>query len=293
MIAAVSVALAALLGLLLARGFLAPVRRVATATRILADGDLTTRVSELRRDELGQLARDFNRLAETLEHNERLRREVMSDLSHELRTPVSVLRGELEAIEDGVRPLTAETVAGLQESVATLGRLIDDLYELSLADAGALSYRMGMVELAGLLSDLAEHWQSRFDEAGLALELALPADPITVRGDRRRLEQLWTNLLQNNLRYTDPGGRARLRLEADDEGATVRLEDSAPVVPEPALERIFERLYRVEGSRSRASGGAGLGLAIGRSIVEAHGGSIEAYPSPLGGLGIRVWLPRE
>ncbi|WP_440997502.1 ATP-binding protein [Arhodomonas sp. SL1] len=292
-IAGISAALAALLGLLLARGFLAPVRRLATATRALAAGDYATRVREDRRDELGQLARDFNRLAETLERNERLRREVMSDLSHELRTPVSVLRAELEAMEDGVRPLTPEAVAGLQESVATLGRLIDDLYELSLADAGALSYRMEAVELTGLLSALVEQWRPRFEQAGLALGLDLPAEAVTVRGDRRRLEQLWGNLLQNSLRYTDVGGEARLRLEFGAERVTVRLEDSAPAVPEAALGRIFERLYRVEGSRSRASGGAGLGLAICRSIVEAHGGSIEAYASPLGGLGILVRLPRQ
>ncbi|TDO15285.1 MULTISPECIES: ATP-binding protein [Halomonas] len=291
MTALVVVVLATVVSLLLARGFLAPVRRLAGGTRALTAGRFDTRVDESRRDELGQLANDFNRLAETLERNERLRRAFMADISHELRTPLSVLRAELEAMEDGVRPLTRESLTGLQGSVATLSKLVDDLYELSLADAGALNYRMEALDLAALARASAEQWRPRMADAGLTLTVQVPEAPVTVTADRGRVNQLLGNLLHNSLCYTDRDGEVRLSLTTRDGEAVLRLEDSAPGVPAEALERLFERLYRVEGSRSRSSGGAGLGLAICRNIVEAHGGRIEAYPSPAGGVGIRLTLP--
>lgn len=285
--------LAAVLSLVLARGFVAPVRRLARGTQELAAGRFEARVHEPRRDELGRLAHDFNRLAETLERNERLRRDFMADMSHELRTPLSVLRAELEAFEDGVRPLTREALAGLQGSVATLSQLVDDLYELSLADAGALAYRMESLDLGALVAATVEPWRAQFEAADMALVLDMPAAPLRVHGDARRLDQLLANLLRNSLGHTDAGGRVRIALVAERETAVLRVEDSAPGVPPEAMERLFERLYRVEGSRSRASGGAGLGLAICQRIAEAHDGQLEAYAAPLGGLGIRLLLPRE
>ncbi|MFB4203780.1 ATP-binding protein [Arhodomonas sp. KWT2] len=291
MTALVVVVLATVVSLLLARGFLAPVRRLAGATRALTAGRFDTRVDEPRRDELGQLANDFNRLAETLERNERLRRAFMADISHELRTPLSVLRAELEAMEDGVRPLTRESLTGLQGSVATLSKLVDDLYELSLSDAGALNYRMEVLDLAELARTAAGQWRARMADAGLRLALTVPGQPVTVTADRGRIGQLLGNLLYNSLSYTDRGGEVHLSLATEGGEAVLRLEDSAPGVPAEALERLFERLYRVEGSRSRSSGGAGLGLAICRNIAVAHGGRIEAYAAPAGGVGIRLTLP--
>ena len=243
-------------------------------------------------DELGRLAEDFNRLAVTLERNEQLRRAFMADISHELRTPLAVLRGELEAIEDGVRPMSPESVKSLQGEVATLGKLVDDLYELSLADVGALTYRKTALDLAEPLTQALEGFRERLVERRIALETVLPpAGTLTVLADPDRLRQLFNNLLENTVRYTDPGGR--LRVEARCERGRVRIDfqDSAPGVPEELLPRLFERLFRVEGSRSRAGGGAGLGLAICRSIVQAHDGEIDARPSPLGGVWVHVSLP--
>jgi two-component system sensor histidine kinase BaeS len=285
------VLLAAAVSVLLSRGFLAPVRRLARSTRALAAGRFDTRVEEHRRDELGQLADDFNRLAETLQRNERLRREFMADMSHELRTPMSVLRAELEAMQDGIRPLTRDSLDRLQNSVATLSKLIADLYELSLADAGALTYRMVPLDLGQLITETAGQWRERMETAGLALAVNLPQSPIDINADGRRLQQLLGNLLENSLRYTDRGGQVRVSLTAEAGKAVVNVEDTAPGVPREAIPRLFERLYRVEASRNRASGGAGLGLAICLNIASAHGGEIEAYPSPLGGLGIRLTLP--
>ena len=285
--------LTALLAIWLARTLLTPVHRIARVTHSLAKGDYSSRVETQSQDELGQLARDFNRLAVTLERNESMRREFVADVSHELRTPLSVIRGELEALEDGVRRFDAEALRSLQMEVGTLSKLIDDLYQLSLADLGAMIYRKTDLDIGRLLADTVEGFQERFRKAGMTLELQLPASPVSVHGDESRLHQLFANLIENSLRYTNADGRVRITCTTTGGDVTVDLMDSAPGVDETHLPRLFERFYRVEASRNRASGGAGLGLAICRAIVEAHGGSIAAKPSPLGGLWLSIRLPLE
>jgi len=284
--------LAALVALLLARMFLAPVKRIAAATHRLAIGDYGIRVEVSSGDELGRLAQDFNQLALTLEKNEQLRRAFMADVSHELRTPLAVLKGELEAIEDGVRPLTPAAIGSLQDEVGTLGKLIDDLYELALSDAGALSYRKSRIDVIALLRQSAAAFDERFAARGIAVELALDGAPqAECHADPDRLRQLFSNLFENTLRYTDAGGRLAVAAHVERQTLTLDFQDSAPGVPAEVLPQLFERFYRAEGSRSRASGGAGLGLAICRNIVEAHQGDIRAEPSALGGLRLLVTLP--
>lgn len=289
---AVAVLLSAAIAWWVARALLAPVRAVAGATHRLAAGGYDTRVPVRGRDEVAQLAQDFNQLALTLERNERMRRDFMADVSHELRTPLAVLRGELEALEDGVHQPTPELLRRLQQEVATLARLVGDLHELALADVGALAYRKEDLDLVPLVRGELASLQAKAGERGLAFEARLPAEALAVSGDERRLRQLLLNLLANSLRYTDAGGSVRVTLAADGGDAVLDLQDSAPGVPEDLLPRLFERFFRVEASRSRAGGGSGLGLAIARSIAEAHGGRLEARPSPLGGLWIRLVLPR-
>lgn len=276
----------------IARVLLAPVKRVAGATHRLAAGDYGSRVAVSSNDEVGQLARDFNSLAHTLQRNEQMRREFMADVSHELRTPLGVLHGELEAMEDGVRRLDAQAVRSLQHEVGMLNQLVTDLYDLSLADVGALTYRKTDADLRELLEPGIDAFRERLAAAGLRLELALPAQPLMVFADERRLQQLFSNLVLNSCRYTDAGGV--LRIAAREEGGVIAIDlmDSAPGVDAALLPRLFERFFRGEGSRNRASGGAGLGLSICRSIVEAHGGTIEAKASPLGGVWVAVRLPR-
>ena len=291
--AVLALVLAALIAWWVSGALLAPVRRVARATHLLAAGHHEVRVQAQGHDEIGQLARDFNHLAHTLERNEALRREFVADVSHELRTPLAVLRGELEALEDGIRPLDRAAVASLQGEVARLGQLVDDLFELALSDAGALSYRMAPLDLGALLRRVADTHRPRMEGNGLALELRLPEGTLPLQGDEGRLQQLLDNLLENSRRYTDAPGCVRIEVQPGPGHWRIDVQDSAPGLPAELLPRLFERFFRAEGSRSRASGGAGLGLAICRNIVQAHGGRIEALPAALGGVWIRIELPRE
>lgn len=283
-------ALALLLAFALARWLLTPVRELAAGTRALAAGDYDRRIDDRRRDELGALAADFNHLARTLEQHREARRRWGADIAHELRTPLSILRGEIQALQDGVRQATPAALNSLHAECERMGGLIEDLYLLSLADAGALEYRFEPVDLAELVADSLDAQGPQLESAGLSLETVIERAP-PIRGDARRLGQLIDNLLVNTRRYTDSPGHVRIALKADTNGVLLVIEDSAPGVPSQSLGLLFERLYRVDASRNRAAGGAGLGLAICRAIVSAHDGTIDAHASALGGLRIEVRFP--
>ncbi|AIR67172.1 two-component system sensor histidine kinase BaeS [Cedecea neteri] len=291
-IVALSSLLAAAATFLLARGLLAPVKRLVEGTHKLAAGDFSTRVAVGSQDELGRLAQDFNQLASTLEKNHKMRRAYMADISHELRTPLAVLRGELEAIQDGVRQFTPESVTSLQMEVATLTKLVDDLHQLSMSDEGALAYQKKSLDIIALLEVVAGAFRSRFDSRGLAIRLALPESAI-IFGDGDRLMQLFNNLLENSLRYTDSGGQLVISGKIVNQQFVMSFDDSEPGVSDEQLSQLFDRFYRAEGSRNRASGGSGLGLSICQNIVTAHGGTLTASHSRFGGVSITVELPLE
>jgi two-component system, OmpR family, sensor histidine kinase BaeS len=292
LLAGVAILIGALaLAFALARWLLAPVRALAIGTRALAAGDYTQRIAATRSDELGALSRDFNHLAATLEQHRQARRQWGADIAHELRTPLSILRGEIQALQDGVRALTPQALDSLQAECERLGHLIEDLYQLSLADAGALDHHFEPLDLAELVCESLELQRAACADAGLTLEENLAACP-PVRGDARRLAQLLDNLLANARRYTDAPGRIRATLTEGNGQVRLVIEDTAPGVPAGALPRLFDRLYRVEHSRNRAAGGAGLGLAICRAIVDAHDGHIVAELSALGGLRVVIDLPK-
>lgn len=276
----------------LARRLVKPIRAMAQATHDISSGKYTTRISISSSDELGQLARDFNNMALTLEKHEKDRRQWVADISHELRTPIAILRGEIEALLDGIRNINPETIRSLHVETLRLNRLVEDLYQLSLSDIGALTYRKEYLDLVSVLRDSMESYRAEFARKAIVLTKHIPEDSeVMVFADRERLNQLFANLFENSLRYTDEGGTFTVSLSHSKEQVAIDFQDSAPGVPEKELGRLFERLYRVEGSRSRMSGGAGLGLAICKNIVEAHEGSISANQSPLGGLLIRITLP--
>ena len=284
-------AVAALMALPLARHLVKPIKQLTHGTHELTQGNYEVALPVERGDELGGLARDFNDLALTLSANDSSRKRWLADISHELRTPLAILRGELEAILDGVRPADAAHLQSLNQEVMHLSRLVDDLYALTTADIGGLQYRKSECDIAELWRDQCAAHRSHFAAAGLELDARIPEQEIELYGDEDRLRQLLDNLLDNSRKYTHAGGRIQVQLRAQAQGIELIVEDSAPGVPAAALPKLFDHLFRVEDSRNRATGGSGLGLAICQRIVAAHQGSIEATESTLGGLAIRVQLP--
>ena len=267
------------------------VRALVQTTNALIRGDYTARLAPRGHDELAQLARDFNTLAATLAAVQEARRAWIADIAHELRTPLAVLRAEIESLQDGVRPLNQENVASLALETGRLTRLVEDLHTLSLSDRGALSYHREPVDVADVVRDAVAAQCREAEAHGLDVRLDLE-DGTMVLADETRLGQVFANMMQNSLRYTDTPGCIAIAVKPDGDRVIVDWHDSAPGVAAAELPRLTERLYRVEASRSRASGGSGLGLAIARAIVEGHGGTLSVAASPLGGLAVRLVFPR-
>ncbi|MDD2539796.1 MAG: ATP-binding protein [Desulfuromonadaceae bacterium] len=292
LVAGVVVLLSAIVSLLLARRLVRPLRVLAQATHQLAAGSFTVRVPVTSHDELGLLANDFNALALALEKSELTRRHWVADISHELRTPLAILLGEIEALQDGIRQPNHAAIHSLHSEVLRLSRLVDDLYQISLSDVGALTYKKNELDLAAVLSECIGVYRAEFLSKKISLKEEIAGEGVViVFGDQERLHQLFTNVLDNALKYTDSGGKLEIVLQQFGTMVAVDFMDSAPAVPSSDLNKLFARLYRVESSRNRSNGGAGLGLSICRNIVEAHEGSITAQGSPHGGLWIRIELP--
>lgn len=352
LIAALGLLLAAVAAMLMARGLIAPIRRLTETTTRLADGDFSARVTSPEKlhpldaikklgqglagglanrrrkntskypsrsaarsaanrplrnaktsgavdtamadwqgDELQILAKQLNHLAGVLERNEIARRTFMAEVAHDLRTPLAVLKGEIEALEDGVRQVTPESLASLRAEVELMGRLVDDIHTLSLADVGMLKYDMAVFDLIPCLASALYTCRERISARGLELDASLPEGSAPVRADAARLGQVFRNILENSLRYTDAGGTIQVRCHSDGTQVFVDVLDSAPAVPEEQLARLFERFHTGDAARNRESSGSGLGLAICRTLLEAQGGDIRALPSPLGGLWVRVQMP--
>ena len=291
-ISLVIAALATLIAFPLASRLVRRINAVADGTHRLAAGKYRTRLAKGPADELGQLTRDFNSLALTLEKNEQGRRQWVADISHELRTPLAVLRGEIEALQDGVRQFTPAALASLSAEIMRLNRLVDDLFQLSMSDIGALTYRKEQVDGGAILHQAAARFRSEFAKKNISLTVAVPPPgELNLFADPERLRQLFANLLRNSLKYTDATGELRISCRAAAGNAEILFQDSSPGAPAADIARMFDRLFRVANPRAGDAGGAGLGLAICRNIVEAHGGTIGAEPSPLGGVTIRITLP--
>lgn len=291
LIGAVAVVLSALAAILLARHFRRPIDDLARGAATLAAGDYGVRLPDARSDELGELARHFNALAERLDQAEAARRQWVADTSHELRTPLAVLRAQLEAVQDGVRQATPDTIDSMGRQVLALTRLIDELYALARADVGELEYRSVTLDLWELAATEAGAFAARFQAAGIALALAEAPARSPVLADPDRMRQVLANLLENSLRYTAAGGTVRLAARIESGHIHLVLDDSAPGVPDQALARLAERFYRVDASRSREHGGAGLGLALCRRLLAAQGATFAFDHSPLGGLQVTVTMP--
>lgn len=292
-LALIGAALSALAAALLAVGFRRPIRQLVEAARQLGKARFETRVAVTRSDELGELGLAFNQLAARLDDSERSRRQWVADTSHELRTPLSVLRAQLEALHDGVRPTTPEQLALLIRQARSLDKLVDDLYALACADAAQLPFATGALNVWSVVEDAWRAFADRFRAQDLSTAMVAPAGQPVIRGDRERLYQVFCNLLENSLRYTQAGGHVELTGDVATGALLIRLDDSAPAVPGQLMERLGERFFRAEPSRSRQFGGAGLGLTMSRRIIQAHGGQMEFAASPLGGLRVILNFPLE
>jgi len=292
LVALVMICISMLLTFPLTFHLLRPIKELASGTRKLISGQFTTRIALTTKDELGQLSEDFNCLAMTLEKNERTRRQLIADISHELRTPLSVLRGEVEALQDGIRQPGPQTLDPLHSEILHLERLVNDLFELSMSDIGALNYKRVKVNPIGILAGTLEFFEQRFTQKGLNLNATLPDNfHHYLFGDPDRLQQLFTNLLENSLRYTNTPGELRVSIKRNKDKLIIYFQDSGPGVEPEQLPKLFDRLFRADPSRNRKKGGAGLGLSICNNIVEAHQGTIKAFESALGGLEIRITFP--
>lgn len=291
-ISVTSIFFAAIIAVMVAQNLLRPIKSLVDATRSLTAGKFDTRIEVTGVDEIGQLQNDFNSLALTLGKNEQSRRQWIADISHELRTPMAVLLGEVEALQDGVREPTPQNLHSLHSEIIRVNKLIDDLYQLSMSDIGALDYRKKEIELTTVLEDVVSSFGDKLRSKSIQTKIKYDRSaPCLVFADSQRLHQLFSNLMQNTLRYTNSGGRCEISCEKSDREVTVNWHDSEPGVPEHLMNHLFDRLFRAEESRSRMSGGAGLGLSICKNITEAHDGTMTVQHSPLGGLWFQIKLP--
>jgi signal transduction histidine kinase len=254
----------------------APVRDLTGAAEAIAAGDLSQRVTVRTGDEIGRLGQAFNTMADALDQAETLRRHMVADIAHELRTPLSLVQGSLEAILDGMYELNLENVDSVHQETLVLTRLVNDLRDLALAEAGQLRLKQEDVDVADLITRSVERFRTQAAEQGVSLATELLTDLPTIRGDPERIGQVLINLLSNALRYTPAGGQVMVVAKLESSELLVFVADTGKGIPPEDLPYVFDRFYRADKSRARVSGGSGLGLAIARQIVKAHGGRVWA-----------------
>jgi signal transduction histidine kinase len=291
------VLLAAALGLamvqFLARGMTSPLREMAAAASEMAKGDYERRVRASSRDEVGELARAFNSMAAELAGVERMRRDLVANVSHELRTPIGALQALLENLADGVEPPDPAALRTALAQTERLGRLVGQLLDLSRLESGGLPLERTRFALRPMLEQVTRECElgEAFGERPVWLKVCVQPGDLEADGDAERVHQVVTNLLDNAVRHSPRDGRVWLSAHAVHGRTRIEVADEGPGIPPHELERVFERFYRTDGARNVRDGGAGLGLAIARWIVDAHGGSIRAEPREPGGCRMVVELP--
>jgi two-component system OmpR family sensor kinase/two-component system sensor histidine kinase BaeS len=286
--------LALVLSLVLSRSISRPVTELTGATQSVASGDLGARVSTGHAGEFGALARAFNAMAARLQRADELRRNMTADVAHELRTPLSVIRGKLEGVIDGVYPANEEHLAPILEEVAVLTHLVEDLRLLAQAEAGPLRLDRRPTDVGDLLRDARVNFTPRAEDRRVTLGLDLPDTLPEVPADWRRISQVLGNLIGNALQHTPPGGTVTLFAKALDDAVAISVRDSGVGIPPEAMPYIFERFWRGDKARVRTEyGGSGLGLAIVKQIVELHGGQIDVASELGRGATFTFTLPHD
>ncbi|MCB0163580.1 MAG: HAMP domain-containing protein [Anaerolineae bacterium] len=272
-------------GILMSRTLTAPLNNLAEAARSIGARDLSKRVEEKGSDELIAVARAFNEMAADLESAEQLRRNLLADVAHELRTPLTVVQGNLRAILDEVYPLDQSEMARLYEQTRLLSRLVNDLHELAQAEAKQLPLNRDETDIARLVGTVSDTFRPSAEAKGITLNSEIAADTPPVQVDAARLTQVLQNLLANALRHTPEGGRITIQAGPDGDSLRLSVADTGEGIPPEHLPHVFDRFYRTDHARTRDRGGAGLGLAIVRALVEAHGGSIKVTSAGVPGQG--------
>jgi two-component system sensor histidine kinase BaeS len=284
--------LAVLVTLALSRHLLRPVKELEKGARALSSRRFDTRITVNSSDELGRLAADFNAMAGALERHQQTQQQWLVDISHELRTPLAILRGEIEAMQDGIRTVTTKALDSLHFEVLHLSRIVGDLHDLASIESWNSRAEQEPVDLPEVLKETLETFKTRLELRGMRIDLdAAVGQKVPISADAGRLTQLFSNLLENTLRYATAPGVLKICLQVLSGEVLLSFEDSGPGVPKESLPFLFDRLYRVDRARSREHGGSGLGLAICKSIVESFGGKIEASNSLRGGLRISMSFP--
>ncbi len=284
----IAIGVGAVLGLALSHNLARPLNRLATAARAIAAKDLTQRVEPSGSAEVADVANAFNEMAASLEQAETLRRNLVADVAHELRTPLSVLQGNLNALLDSVFPLDMSEVAKLYDETRLLSRLVDDLRELTQAESGQLTLNLRPTDLSPLLQSTTETFYSAAHDKQVRLTLDLASGLPRVQADPERIAQVLRNLLGNALRHTPDGGAITVGASEVDSGVEVSVSDTGEGIAEAELPYVFDRFWRGDKSRARETGGSGLGLAIARRLIEAHGGQIGVESTA--GAGSRFWF---
>lgn len=274
--AAVALIIALILGIIISRHLTGPLSMLSVAARRLAGRDLSYRVPVVTGDEIGELAKSFNHMAENLERNEKLRRNLIADTAHELRTPLAILRGNLESLQEGVIKASPEVVISLHDEVVRISRLVNELQDISLADAGELRLNRREVSIEELVEKVALPFSGEAKYKNVSFSVNMPVGLPPVYADPDRIVQVLLNVMGNALRYTEPGGTVILSAGLEGHNIVFSVKDNGVGIAPEDLNSIFERFYRSDQSRSRSGGGAGLGLAIAKGLVEAHGGKIWA-----------------
>jgi signal transduction histidine kinase len=272
-----------------ARGLTTPLREMAEATQAMAKGDYSRRVTETSRDEIGRLARSFNRMAAELAETDRVRRDLVANVSHELRTPLTALQATLENIVDGVATADPETLTTMLSQVERLGRLVVQLLDLSRLEAGTVPLDRQDFAVAPVLAHAVR--EQKLHAPGVAIEMTVDEPGLEADGDPERVHQVVANLLENAVRHSPSGGAVEVRARRSSSGVTIEVIDEGPGIPDQEASRVFERFYRADSARATSDGGAGLGLAIARWIVDLHGGEIHPERREPHGCRMVVTLP--
>ncbi|MGD8836677.1 MAG: HAMP domain-containing protein [Desulfobacteraceae bacterium] len=271
-----AVILAVLLSFLMMRRILAPLGRMTKITRKIAAGDFTARVPPGSGDEVGQLAQAFNRMAVSLDNLESMRRTLMIDVAHELRTPLTNIRGYIEALNDDVVPPSAQTFDMLQGETMRLAQLVEDVLHMARADAAHGHLTKTPVDMLGLIEKTLEPFSHQFDQKAVRVAVTATSSIGRIQADRERIIRVLRSLMDNAVRYTPDSGKLEIRVDSRDRQVRVTFSNTAHEVVAEDLPYLFERFYRGEKSRSREHGGAGIGLAIVKALVESHGGRVGA-----------------